>query len=264
MRLAIVALALLVAAEGWCQPPVPTADLQRKPPAGLEGLVWNKWDTKNFVVLSLDRSRGESMRYEVESVREGVMTRWGMDSNRVAPCKVVLVPDPSMLKKLFGLSDPRCEVKKPGAESSESAIWIDEERMSLLPSLVAECELLNGDFKPFVKRGVPLLERSAYHIRNEMLASAGLSLDEVLGEAKPSSDGSSLARESALACLLVRREFGSRAFGLVAKGDSPEVYRVLGFSTPEELASTHARYRKNLLGDMKDGRTPDEYLTPGR
>lgn len=264
MRLAIFAFVFFVAAEGFCQPPVPTADLPRKPPAGLEGLVWNKWDTENFVVISLDRSKGGAMRYEVESVRGEVLARWGIVSERVAPCKVVLVPDASMLKKLFGLSEPKCEVKRSNSDSSESAIWVDEERISLLPSLVAECELLNGNFKPFVKRGIPVLERSASQIRNELLASSDLPLNEVLGDSKPSSDSAALARSSALACLLVRKEFGSRAFGLVAKGDAPEVHRVLGFPTPEEFAGTYSRYQKNLLGDMKDGRTPDEYLTPGR
>jgi hypothetical protein len=63
---------------------------------------------------------------------------------------------------------------------------------------------------------------------------------------------------AALLCLLVRKEFGSAAFGRAATSES--VSRSLGFSSEDEFASTFARYRSNLSADLKSGRTPDGYL----
>lgn len=254
---------LSLALVGRCDPPVPSAAVQAKVPSGLEGLVWNKWDTDHFVVISLDKSRGASMRHEVESVRSEVMTRWSMPESNSKGCKLVLVPDASMLKKLFGLSEPRCEVNASSSGASAS-IWIDEERISLLPSLVAECELALGDFKPFARRGVPILERSPARIREDLLASSDLGLAVALDDGKQSGDASAVARESAIVCLLTRREFGSVAFGKAADGKAPALHEVLGFSTQDELARTHKRYRANLLSDIKEGKTPDKYLSAGR
>lgn len=263
MRPLVLAVALLFAVDCAAQPPVPAAVAERKAPEGLEGLVWNKWDAGSFVVISLDKSRGSSLRREIEPMREELLSRWGIAPQRTAPCKVVLVPDARMLKRLFGLSVPRCEVRKSGTNSSDSAIWIDDERMSLLPSLMAECELLNGDFRSFARRGVPLLERSASHARDDLLASTDSPLSAAMADAKTESEASALARNSALVCLLVRKEFGPRAFGSAARGGPQELHAVLGFSTAQELERTYARYRQNLLGDLKAGRTPDEYLRAG-
>lgn len=246
---------MALASVGECQPPVPAVEVQRKTPSGLEGLVWNKWDTDHFVVISLDKSRGAAMRHEVETVRHEVLNRWSIPESNSSGCKLVLVPDASMLKKLFGLSEPKCEVSG-SASGATASIWIDEDRISLLPSLVVECELARGDFKPFVRRGVPILERSPAKVREEILASTGSALASVLGDGKQPVD----ARDSALVCLLARKEFGAAAFGKVVAGSAPPLHEALGFSSAEELESTYKRYRANLIDDIKSEKTPDEYL----
>ena len=254
---------LALASTGRCDPPLPSQAVQAKVPSGLEGLVWNKWDTEHFVVISLDKSRGSSMRHEVESVRSDVMARWSMPDSQFKGCKLVMVPDASMLKKLFGLSEPKCEVNI-SASGTSASIWIDEERISLLPSLIAECELATGKFKTFVRRGVPILERSPARIREDLLASADLDIAAVLDDSGKPRDPSAAARASVVLCLLARREFGLSAFGKAAPDDAPALHSVLGFATQEELSETYKRYRSNLLSDIREGKTPDKYLRAGR
>jgi hypothetical protein len=253
MRKVLCVLLLCAAPSLASEPPRPTAS--REPPPGLEGLVWNKWDTPNFIVISLDKGQGSAMRGEAEAARAGFLGRWPLNPSR-RECKLVLVPDAVMLKRLFGLSEPRCEVKKSDSGSA-AAIWIDAGRKDLLPSLIAESELLSGESGSFVALGVPLLERSPSGVRRGILSAAEMPLESILAGGGDASASDSSAN-SAVLCLLVRKEFGGRAFGRAAEAES--LWLALGFSSEEEFASTFARYRANLLSDLKSGRTPDGYL----
>lgn len=239
------------------EPPKPA--LQRNPPPGLEGLVWNKWDTPNFIVISLDKNQGASMKQEVESVRGEIESRWRLSFGSDRVCKIVCVPDSVMLKRLFGLSEPRCEVRTLASGGVEAAVWLDIERKNLLPSLVAEAELLSGGKRSFVAKGVPLLERSPTFVRERLLSAPELGLDSILGKSSEKVSPDALAANSAFLCLLVRKEFGALRFG-ECSASSSSVAESLGFSSEDEFISTFSRYRRNLSLDLKSGRTPDGYL----
>lgn len=264
MRFVFLIVALLaVSPAGQCQVPTPALYEQKKVPPDLEGLYWNKWDTDNFVVISLDKSRGSSMRHEAESVRDEVLRRWSLPEVSRGRCKIVIVPSAKLLKRLFGLSEPKCEVNKSGANGIESAIWVDEERLGDLSSLVVERELLCGDFRPFLKRGIPLLESVPSQTRAELSSSSDMKISAFLNVGSDSEDAEVL-KNSALLCLLVRKEFGSRVFGKLLSNSSDSLHGLLGFASEADLESTYARYRANLLPDLKSGRTPDEYLSAPR
>jgi len=264
MRFVFLILALLgLSPVGQCQVPTPALYAQRKVPADLEGLYWNKWDTKNFVVISLNKSRGSSMRRELEVVRDDVLKRWSLPEVSRGRCKVVVVPSSKLLKRLFGLSEPKCEVSKSGEDGLESAIWVDEERLLELSSLVVERELLCGDFRPFLKRGIPLLEGVPSQTRTELSSSSEMKISSFLNVG-PDSEDAEVLKNSALLCLLVRKEFGSRVFGKLLSNSSAPLHDLLGFASESDLGSTYARYRANLLADLKSGRTPDEYLSAPR
>lgn len=258
MRLVAFVLVFFAASFAGAQTPVPTASGAK---SDLEGLEWNKWDTEHFVVISIDRASGSLMREEAESVREQFMDRWGLKSRTDGRCKLVLVPDARMLKRLFGLSAPRCEVRSSSSGSPEAVIWIDEERVELLPSLVAELELSNHGFRSFARRGIPILERSAPEVREKLGAMGDPPLVTVLGDAKPDSDAEDLDRNSAMLCLMVRKELGSRAFAAAAISSPRQVHEELGFASLDEMDRTFRRYRAYLLSDLRViGRVPDEYL----
>lgn len=239
---------------------VPQPAAKREPPPGLEGLVWNKWDTPNFTVISLDKSQGLSMRSEAESVRSSFLERWSLAAPK-RECKLVCVPDAVMLKRLFGLSEPRCEVVRSESGEVRAAIWIDIKRKDLLPSLVAEAELSNDGFRSFAQRGIPILERSASEVREKLGAMGDPPLATVLAGAKPDSDAEDLDRNSAMLCLMVRKELGSRAFAAASASSPRQVHEELGFDSLDEMDKTFRRYRAYLISDLRVvGRTPDGYL----
>lgn len=256
----LVAAALLFGSPALCETPSPAVRASAKVPEGMEGLSWHKWDSDNFVVISLDGSSGSSMKSAAEETRKDLLARWGVAKAASRSCKIVHVPDAKMLKRLFGLSSPRFEVRSaaPG-DAPECAIWIDGERGNLLPSLIAGVEFSSGDFRPFVAEGVPLLESPASLVREELLASKDSPPGRVLGQ----GGGESSAANSAIACLLLRKEFGAGLFGRSSRKDSPAVHAALGFRSEKDLHGTLSRYRANLIEDLKSGRTPDKYLRAG-
>jgi len=240
------------------QVPVPAAQSLPKAPPGLEGLSWNKWDTDHFVVISLDKSEGSALKSQVESMRSSVVGRWGIKPNSGLNCKLVCVPDAKMLKRLFGLSEPAFEVLgSDGSGRSSCAIWFDMERSLLLPSLLAEAELSSDRSGDLARFGIPALERSPSHVREVVSSCSDADLKTFLASKDRSSEG--FRRGAVVACLMVRKELGLVAFS-GATGSSDPLHKSLGFGTEERLYSTLSRYRSNLVEDIRNGRTPDEYL----
>lgn len=260
MRLFTVAF-LLLASAARAQAPIPTSG----PSSGLEGLVWNKWETKHFAVLSIDFAAGKRLRSDVESAREEVLSRWGLEGSESLFCKLVCVPDPDMLRRLFGLKEPRCEVRRDASGKVElAAIWVDSTRMDLLPSLLLEADLLSGNLPVFVKRGVPILELPPDDVRARLKSAPDSPCSSLLDEKKSAdlakADRAGFDAGCAVLCLMVRREYGASAFGRASSGSAAELPFRMGFRAPSDMDSTFSRYRANLLKDIGSGRTPDQYL----
>jgi hypothetical protein len=266
----LVALALptLMALSAMGQAPFPTVDPVRKAPPGLEGLVWNKWDTDHFSVISLDESAGRALKSEIESTRRDVFLRWGLRESESFFCKLVCVPDAEMLRKLFGLQEPRCEVRKSASGGDDCvAIWIDSGRIDLLPSLVAEADISWAGGPLFLQRGVSVLERSPTSIKSVISAASELPLAAVTNSSKSSEafkkDLGAFDAASASLCLLIRREYGRIAFGKASENENTPLYLRMRFGSQADFDKTFARYRANLLKDIGSGTTPDEYLGSG-
>lgn len=265
MRLVFVLLALVVASACFAEFPVPVAVPSRGVPEDLKGLVWNKWETKHFAVLSLDRPLGSLLKSEIEWKRDATLKAWGLPGNDGIFCKIVLVPDEAMLLRLFALKEPRCEVRRSGTSAPEAvSIWIDSKRMSRLPSLLVEAEVAAGDAPAFVRRGVPLIAAGPSSLRESLAKAPDAPLASLLDDKKAAelakADPKGFDANCAILCLLVRREYGARAFGAAASSPQPGLCGKMGFATADEFGRTFARYRSNLVGDVRDSRTPDEYL----
>jgi len=269
MRMLVaLALSALMALSAMGQAPFPTVDPMRKAPPGLEGLVWNKWDTNHFSVISLDESSGRSLKSEIESLRQDVLSRWGLRGSESFFCKLVCVPDAEMLRKLFGLQEPKCEVRKSASGGEDCiAIWIDSGRIDLLPSLVAEADISWGGGPLFLQRGVSVLERSPTSIKSVISSASELPLVAVTDSSKSSEafkkDIGAFDATSASLCLLIRREYGKRAVGIASGDAKVPLYSRIGFDSQSDFEKTFARYRVNLLKDLASGSTPDEYLGSG-
>lgn len=252
-----------VACVAFAEVPVPAIEFARKPPPGLEGLVWNKWDTDHFSVLSIDKDQGLSLCRSVELERRELLDRWGLKDSDSFYCKLVCTPDAEMLRRLFGLKDPRCEVKRSDSGAPESiSIWVDTERLSRLPHLLAEAEMGRGGLPGFVKRGVAIVELGPDVVRESLSSDSALGLPEVLDDAKAGSKDFDSA--AAFLCLLVRKEYGRGAFGKASSAAAADLAGLMGFKSPEDMSTTFERYKENLKADLKSGRTPNEYLGAGR
>lgn len=264
MRFVTIAL-IFFASVAQAQAPIPTSGTS----PDLQGLVWNKWETKHFVVLSIDFATGKRLRSRVEEARDEVLSRWGLKGSDHFFCKLVCVPDRAMLQSLFGLKEPRCEVRRDATGKVElAAIWIDSTRMYLLPSLIAEADLLHGDFPAFVQRGVPILELPADEIRERLKSAPDTPCSSILDEKKSAelvkADRRGFDADCALLCLMARKEYGLKAFGMVALSPSVGLHSRVGFKDAADMDKTFSRYRANLLKDIDAGSTPNEYLGVGR
>jgi hypothetical protein len=260
MRFLFLFLVLSASAFGE-ELPVPSSASQVA--KATEGLVWNKWETENFVILSIDFDFGDGMRSSVELERSSVCAAWGVaDSHLPVKCKLVCVPDRKLLRDLFAIDRPECEIRGEPSSPKEMAIWLDQGSVSSLRGLLLSVSLHGAP--PCVQRGVDLLassdaDKEIASLSSPSFAGVFSSTSESVRVMAP-KDKIIFDKESATLCLFVRREFGSRAFSGLSKGASPE--RVCGFPDEKSFAETISRYFVNLKEDLQSGRTPASYLEP--
>lgn len=254
MRILVFALLFLMSVPVLCaELPVPAALGQDSP--STKGMVWNKWETDNFILLSIDFGFGKKLKSSLESSKSGFCESWGLfDKPLPVKCKVVCVPDPSLLKRFFSLDRPRCEVRTDESKSvTELAIWIDEERSSELPGLIAAA-CLHGQ-PAFLSKGIPKIVSLSAVEMSELILSSGSSPAAAFRSGDPSDS------DSVVACLFLRKEFGSLVLSrVVSEGLPPE--KACGFVDEKSLELTLKRYCDNLKSDLESGKTPDSYLKP--
>lgn len=216
------------------------------------GMVWNKWETDNFIVLSIDFEFGRSLKSKIERIKSEFCRSWGLpDDDLPVKCKVVCVPNPSTLKKFFSLESPKFELRKDESGGVvEISIWVDEDRSSELPYLIGSSCLQESP--AFVNKGLPkFISLSPSEISDAILSADDYpSIDDL----NPSI-GNSL-----LVCLFFRKEFGLATFSKIIGGKNP--WEACGFADRESLASSMERYSSNLKSDLKYGKTPSHYLKP--
>lgn len=239
-----------------------------------ENFTWNKWETENFIILSIEKDQGLSLKGIVESLKDQHSERWGLEKTGLkAKCKVVCVRDADMLKRFFGVDSPRAETRRDDSgKISTSAIWLDFKRMQELPSLVAficASDDSLGDNKFYVQRGISLLSLPSERVKSELVQSTKLNFPEVSSFnsekwiALTPQDRALFDRKSALVCLMLRKEFGEERFLKFLRGaqDQDSIRSVYGFKDMSEFNGTLNRYSENLSKDIGEGITPDSYVT---
>lgn len=247
-------LALMLCSIVSCQAALSSEDIF---PVASKEMVWNKWETENFIILSINYSFGDKLKSRIESIKSDLCEEWGIqDAAFSSKCKIVCVPDEKMLSKFFSVDFPKFEAKKG---SDEMSIWIDEGRLSFFKRLMLSALLKN---KPaYIQRGVPLLATSVDNIAEGIvLLDKPDFLKTISSDDSIKSSDTVFDFESLVVCLFLRREFGIEVFSSVLKGKSPE--SACGFSDKDSFASSLGRYFENLKNDLKSGKTPDAYLSP--
>lgn len=265
------------------QLPVPAGQIAPTDP-DLKNLVWNKWDTDNFTILSLDQSQGKYLHENIESMKVWVLRRWGLPEKFrfSAECKVMCVPTKELMKKLFRLEQSHAEVRMENGNIKESVLWLVLDKpipAEIIPSaLTVVClrefevvqkksigfwahrgmSVLNGTPEQIeIVLGIPTLTNKTYSSKTlfEMTEEKWLKLS---ADKKASYD-----RVVTALCLLVRKEFGQDNYWnlAVTKGSEQNLNNTLGFLSYSEFDATLKRYVNNLSNDIMIGnRTPTRYL----
>lgn len=252
-------------------------------PSDIEGLVWNKWETENFIILSIDPEQGWYLVQNVELIKSWLLSRWNLpDVNFSVKCKIVATPDAATLKKLFNFDQPYGEVKRDTqGRIASSSVWISFNSRPLdsllsssltLPVLYEVRGQTQAQFGFWVFRGMNIMNRPTPEIR-DMLSRLDqqkkvFSVKDILGmneagwlalkpEERPIFD-----RESAALMLLLRKEMGE--FNLLqflfSPGNEAAIRDKLGYANIAELDGALKRFMTFLAIDIRSNRTPDDYL----
>jgi hypothetical protein len=235
-------------------------------PDDLKDLVWNKWDTENFIILSIDKNQGLFLRDNIEDIKTRLITRWGYpDVNFQGQTKIVCVSNKNLLKRIFKLDNPRCEVKKDDKGQIEScSLWFSLEDISkdmAADELMAICidqveNHYNKKFPLFCKRGMSFLSKNLDQIKNDILKSSmkEISVKEILNTKDHNNE---FDTRSAVLCLLLRKEFGQNNYvNYMLTKD----LKFFGLQENEKFDEIANRYYRNFIEDLKNNKVPDHYL----
>lgn len=250
----------------------------------LKNLQWNRYVSKNFVILSIDDEKGKKFADNIELYKKLALTRWGFpDVQFSRECRVFCVPSYSLLKKLFNLSSSRAQDRK-----DLNAIWLvldDAPENSAMPFItqvaLGELEIAEKTVLPFwFKRGAMVLNASADSVRTAFASQSVVVRKEQFSHTaeqllvsteeeynKQSAESKKLYDvQAAGLCLLLRKEFGEaklQGFLRILSRNKPDVAveTVYGFKDLTEFGNSYMTFMKELCLDIVYNKTPNAYLT---
>ncbi len=261
--------------------PIEVKDLAK---SEIEGLQWNRWTSKNFVVLALDDSYAVYLNKHLELAKTWTLARWGLlDVDYSVQCKVICVDDPVVFNKLFRLNATKVEIRRDSqGKITETVIFLlaNQQPSYSIPSPLTEVSLAefgqkyNTNFGWWTYRGMCGLNGSLNQIKttinlkkqiesnDPLYFSKGLfamTKDDYL---KLSDAQKKLYDASAIAfCLLIRKEFGQEKFHNMMKlGNETNLAKITGFNSYDEFDRVFKRYVIDLSNDINSQKTPDTYL----
>lgn len=258
-------------------------------PKEFEGLVWNRWTSKNFVVCSLNDTQARYLHKHLELVKEWIFTRWGMaDIDFQAPCKLICVDGNDLFKKLFNIEKTKVEIRKNSdGLIVETVIFllIEGPPSQTVPVPLTEVCLAElsqkyyTKFFPWALVGVSRINGTLEQIKNNILkiknildkneplfySKALLELNQDQYKNLNDDQKNNFDSCAIIFCLMLRKEFGQDAFLRFlhkTTEESPEMAlkEVLGFENYDQFDRTFKRYMIDLTKDINAGKTPDSYL----
>ena len=249
----------------------------------IKSLEWNRYVSKNFTILSIDNQKGKEYTETLESLKTSALTRWGFPDVKFSKeCRVFVVPDYELLKKLFNLNVGKCQLRK-----ELNVIWCvgdDKPNKSVLPYVtqvcLAEYETVQATTLPlWFKRGAVFLNNTVADVReglksfnevarkeqfthsaDQMFTATDEDYNKQTAENKKLFD-----QQAALLCLMMRKEFGQFKLQgylrLQAKNKPEDVLQMIyGFKSFNQFDRQYVRFMKDLCADLVDNHTPDSYL----
>lgn len=256
-------------------------------PKELEGLQWNRWTSKNFVVLSLNDTQAQYLHKHLESIKTWIFSRWGLyDINFSAPCKLICVDDPRLFEKLFKIGRTHVEIRKENGKIKESVIFllITDDPAHTIPVPLSEvCYLefeqqYQANFSWAAIRGMAVLNGAIDQIRAYILElkpvvdsnqplyfSKGLLEMTADQYAAESQEKKHLYDQCAMAfILMIRKEFGQEKLHAFLKTHTEEgpvkALATLGFKGYDDFDMVFKRYLLDITREIANKKAPDSYL----
>lgn len=223
----------------------------------IKGMVWNKWETKNFIVLSIDFSFGNKLKSSIENDRKKFLESLSVkEKNLPVKCKIICVPNSDTLNKFFSLKHPKFEIRKDiSGEIGELAIWIDQERFYLLKAMIAGVCFHDKPF--FIREGVSALYCGPEFVYNSIVSSNSFPSCEIFSLEDKEEEIDKY--DPVIICLFLRREFGINLFSNIIS-ESKNPISACGFENAELMQETIKRYWTNLKSDAESANIPYWYL----
>lgn len=265
----------------------PTGTTVPSDPA-LKDLVWNRYTTKSFVIMSIDDAQGKWMSGNMELVKTWCLERWGFpDFQFTKECRIFCVPNKALLKKLFNLDESKAEVRRTNGQIEITAMWLvlDDKPARIVPPqltkiCMAEFEQRHNVTIPFfAKNGIALLNGTIPDIRGHIV-----SLGTVVQKDQPIFISEKMFlmteeeynkqsvehkkifdQQSVALCLLLRKEFGEakmQGFLRMTVKNPPKdvLYAVYGFNSYAQFDQSYLRFMKDISREVTQQKTPDSYL----
>lgn len=258
-------------------------------PKELEGLSWNRWTSKNFVVCSINDQQAQYLHKHLELVKGWIYSRWGMyDIDFSVPCKLICVDSKDLYKKLFNLERTKVEIRRDkDGKISETIIFmlIDGPPSKIVPIPLTEVCLAefgqkyDAKFGVWTYKGMAALNGTLDQVRERLVEikpildknepfffSKGLmTIDPEQYRLLPFDKRRIYDNSSMALCLMIRQEFGQDlylSFMKASAESNPEeaLKSVLKFDSYDHFDRTFKRYMMDLSGDVVSKKTPDSYL----
>lgn len=256
----------------------------------IEGKVWNRWTSKNFVVCSINNTQAQYLHQHLELVKGWALSRWGLyDIQFGSECRVIAVDDPVLYEKLFKIKESKIEIRRDESGKIKMTVMfllLDQPPSQTVPIPLTEVcmaefqQKYNTNFGWWAHRGMSLLNGTMPQVKANVLAlSTPLSSNQpmyfsegLFTMTKEAYDLETPERQklfdqtSMAFCLLVRKEFGQNKFHWMLKktenkGDGQvAIKEVLGFDSYADFDKTFKRYMTDLTKDIAQNKTPDSYL----
>lgn len=258
-------------------------------PEEIKGKVWNRWTSDNFTVLNLNDVHAQYLHKHLELVKVWAVSRWGLyDAPFSAECKIIGVDDPNLFEKMFSIDRSKVEIRRDtNGKIQQSVIFVltnDVPSRTIPIPLTEVClaefaQRYNVQLGLWAYRGMAVLNGDLEQIRENLLYllpmiegnspiyfSEGLFKMTAEQYKTLSEDKRKLYDAcSTMLCLMIRKEFGQDKFHWFLKKSSEvnaeaAVVEVLEFNDCADFDRTFKRYIVDLMRDLRQGKTPDQYL----
>lgn len=240
-------------------------------------IQWNRYETTNFEILSIDDAQGKLLYNNIEYIKTWISWRWGIKDNSFSvKCKIMVVPSKDLFVKIFNKDRSSFRYEPKG-----SAIWICTEEVrwltDVLPKMMTEVNLnefeakFNTKFGLWAHRGMSILNGNLIEIRGALSLGGDLILSKVMLNTTTEqylklSEANRIKFDSQCAafCLMIRKEHGNGKFldYLGASRDDPEkALSIFSLNNYTSLDSLFFGYLGGLSKEIQQQKVPNSYLT---